>query len=71
MIRAPLPRWIPAAVEVNDSLRTHVADSTDGLVTRDASPVSLQTLGDAEVDELHLPAHHDEVGRLEVRVNDA
>ncbi len=37
----------------------------------DGRRVRLDGLGNAEVDELQLPLHHEEVGGLEIRVHDA
>ena len=51
---------------VLDRLGGHVAERAHPSVLDDACLVALQLAGDAEVDQLQLPLHDEEVGRLQI-----
>ena len=55
-----------AFAPVLDRLGGHVAERAHPRVLDDARLVALQLAGDAEVDELQLALHDEEVGRLQV-----
>ena len=53
-----------------DGLRGHVVEGADLRLARDAGGVALDGLRDAKVDQLQGALHHQEVGRLQVAVDD-
>ena len=58
------------ATSVHNRLRTHVVDGADLLVTRHTCLLHLDGAGDAKVYQLHVSGHQQEVGRLQIQVDD-
>ena len=66
-----VPVLAAALAPVLDRLGGHVAERAHPRVLDDARLVALQLAGDAEVDELQLALHDEEVGRLQVLGGDS